>query len=68
MERAADTFIEDEWISNELDVVLERKIQSQLTGTTTETVSHFEQVEPDPTLFTVPTDYILQQGAASVFP
>jgi len=66
--RAADTVIEEEWVSNELDVLLEQKIQSQLSGTTTKTVSHFEQVEPDPTHFEIPSDFTLQQNAVSVSP
>lgn len=66
--RAADTQIEEEWISNELSVVLERKTQSQRVGTRTETVSNFKQVEPDPTLFRIPSEYKLQQCPTCVSP
>jgi len=52
-----DTIVEEDWLSNKLGVVLEQKIQSQRTGTTTDTVSSFKQTEPDPALFTVPSDY-----------
>ena len=53
----SDTIVEEDWLSNKLGVVLERKIQSQRTGTTTDTISSFKQTEPDPALFTVPSDY-----------
>ena len=66
--RVADTVTEEDWVSKELDVVLEQKIESQVTGTTIRTVSHFKQVEPDRALFTIPSDYTLQKNAASVSP
>lgn len=53
----SDTIVEEDWLSNKLGVVLERKVQSQRTGTTTDTISSFKQAEPDPALFTVPSDY-----------
>ena len=57
-----DTIVEEDWLSNKLSVVLERKVQSQRTGTTTDTVSSFKQTEPDPALFTVPSDYSSPQS------
>lgn len=52
-----DTIIEEDWLSNILGVVLERTVKSQRTGTEADTVTDFKQVEPDPALFTVPSDY-----------
>jgi hypothetical protein len=66
--RAADTLIEEDWISNDFAVVLERKIKSERTGTRTETVSQFKQAEPDPSLFTIPSEYKLQPCATCVSP
>jgi len=57
-----DTIVEEDWLSNKLGVVLERKFQSQRTGTTTDTISSFKQTEPDPALFTVPSDYSSPQS------
>lgn len=57
-----DTIVEEDWLSNKLGVVLERKVQSQRTGTTTDTISSFKQTEPDPALFTVPSDYSSPQS------
>ena len=58
------TLIEDDWVSNQLGVVLERTIDNPRVGKTTETVTELKQVEPDPFLFVVPTDYALQQTGA----
>ena len=58
---APDTMVDEEWISNSLGVVLEQKFVSQRSGTTILTVSHLEKVEPDPALFTIPSDYTVQQ-------
>ena len=58
---APDTVIDEEWIANSLGIVLEQRTESQRTGKTTKTVSHFKQVEPDPTLFTISSDYSIRQ-------
>lgn len=60
-----DTIVEEDWLSNKLGVVLERKVQSQRIGTTTDTISSFKQAEPDPALFTVPGDYSPSQSVKS---
>jgi hypothetical protein len=57
-----DMIVEEDWISNRLGVVLEQKIENRRTGTITKTASDFKQVEPDPALFTVPSDYTLPQA------
>jgi hypothetical protein len=59
---APDSVIDEEWLSNNLGVVLEEKTESQRIGTTTKKVSQLKQVEPDPTLFTVPSDYSVRQA------
>ena len=66
--RAEDKVIEEDWISEELCVVLEQKIDSQLTGKSTRTVASFKQAEPDSALFSIPSDYKLQQTPASATP
>jgi hypothetical protein len=58
---APDTMIDEEWISNSLSAVLEQKTVSQRYGTTIRTVSHLEKAEPDPALFTIPSDYTEQR-------
>jgi hypothetical protein len=58
---APDTMVDEEWISNSLGVVLEQKTVSQRYGTTIRTVSHLEKAEPDPALFTIPSDYTEQR-------
>lgn len=63
---APDTTMDEEWVSNALGIVLEQKTESQRTGTTTKTVSHVAQVEPDPTLFDVPSEYTAQQNGSPV--
>jgi len=63
-----DTIVEEDWLSNKLGVVLERKFQSQRTGTTTDTVTSFKEVEPDQTLFTIPSDYVAPQSAKAAQP
>jgi hypothetical protein len=65
---APDTVIDEEWISNNLGVVLEQKTESQRTGTNTKKVSQLKQVEPDPTLFTVPSDYSVRQAGPAQRP
>jgi hypothetical protein len=56
------TLIDEEWISSKLGVVLEQKTENQRTGTATKIVSQFKQAEPDPTLFSIPGDYSVQQS------
>ena len=65
-QKAEDTVVEEDWISKELCLVLEQRIQSQRTGLLTRTVSFFKQGEPDPTLFFIPGDFTLQQTPAPV--
>ncbi len=60
-QRAEDTLVEEDWLSNELSVVLERKIDSGRTGVSITKVTQFRQVEPDPALFSIPSDYTVQQ-------
>jgi len=55
--KPVETIVEEDWLSSKLGVVLQRTVQSERIGKTTDTVSDFKQVEPDPTLFTVPSDY-----------
>jgi hypothetical protein len=52
-----ETIVEEDWLSSKLGVVLQQTDKSERIGTTTDTVSDFKQVEPDPTLFEVPSDY-----------
>ncbi len=54
----ADTTVDEEWVTNELGVVLEQTSKNR-RGTTTKTVSEFKQGEPDPALFMIPTGYRL---------
>jgi hypothetical protein len=59
---APATIVEEEWVSNELGVVLEQTTYDSRTGTTTKTVSQFKQAEPDSTLFKIDlTGYSVQQ-------
>ena len=55
------TVVEEDWISNELGVVLERTIDNPHSGKTTNTVTQLQKVEPDPALFVIPSDYSVQQ-------
>jgi hypothetical protein len=66
--RAEDRVVEDDWISNELGLILEQRIDSQHFGTSTKRVSSMKQVEPDPALFSIPSDYKVQQTAKAVAP
>jgi hypothetical protein len=56
------TVVEDDWISTQLGVLLEQTLRDPRQGTTTKIVTRFEQTEPEPTLFTVPSDYSVQQA------
>jgi hypothetical protein len=67
-QRAEDTVVEEDWISSVLSVVLEQKVVSQRNGISVRTVTHYQQVEPDPSLFSIPRDYTLQQTPAAVSP
>lgn len=62
-----DTMVDEEWVSNSLGIVLEQKTISH-SGTTIKTASHLEKVEPDPALFTVPSDYTAQQAGPPARP
>jgi len=66
--RAEDTVVEEDWISEELSVVLEQRTDTQHSGTSTSTVSSVRQVEPDSSLFSIPSDYKLQQNSESARP
>jgi hypothetical protein len=57
----AVTTVEDVWVSNELGVILEQTFDDPRTGTSTKTVTELEKTVPDPTLFTIPSDYAVQK-------
>jgi hypothetical protein len=55
------TTVDDVWTSDELGVVLEETFDDPRTGRTTKTVTELEKAVPDPSLFTIPSDYSVQR-------
>jgi hypothetical protein len=56
------TVTEEDWISNELGVVLEQTSDNPRIGKTTKTVTRLQRVEPDSALFVIPSEYSVQQS------
>jgi hypothetical protein len=56
------TVVEEDWISDDLGIMLEQTVDNPPYGKTTRTVTQLEKVEPDPALFVVPGDYSVQQA------
>jgi hypothetical protein len=50
------------WFSAELQVLVESTRSDPRMGTTTYELNNIQRGEPSPALFTVPSDYTLQQG------
>jgi len=63
------TVVEDDWVSNQLSVVMEQTIRDPRTGTTTKTVAQFKQIEPDPNVFKIDlSGYSVQQVGPTAQP
>ena len=52
----------ERWYSNDLQVVVKSTRTDPRFGTTTYTLNNVQRTEPAATLFTVPSDYTVQQG------
>jgi hypothetical protein len=52
----------ERWYSPDLQVVVKSTRSDPRFGTTTYTLTNVQRTEPAATLFTVPTDYTVQQG------
>jgi hypothetical protein len=53
--------VSEEWFSQELQVLVLTKHSDPRTGETTYRVTNISRAEPDPSLFTVPSDYTLEK-------
>jgi hypothetical protein len=53
--------VSERWVSKELGLTLQEKNSDPRFGETVMHVTHLERAEPDPSLFQVPSDYILQK-------
>ena len=56
------SIVSEKWYSPELQITVMSKHTDPLSGTTTYAVTNIQQQEPAAALFTVPTDYTVQQG------
>jgi hypothetical protein len=54
------TVSSEEWVSNELHVVLSSTRHDPMIGDTNYHLDHIDRAEPDPSLFTTPADYTVQ--------
>jgi hypothetical protein len=50
----------EEWVSEELHVVLASTRHDPMIGDTSYRLDHIDRAEPDPSLFTTPEDYTVQ--------
>lgn len=55
------TVSSEQWVSDELGVVLSSTQHDPMIGDTSYHVDHITRSEPDPALFTVPSDYVVEQ-------
>jgi hypothetical protein len=58
----------EEWLSEDLGVVLSRTQHDPLIGDTTYRLEQIERTEPDSTLFRIPTDYVVQMVTEEMMP
>jgi hypothetical protein len=56
------TIVHERWYSSDLQTVVMSKRSDPWSGETTYTLSNISRTEPDPSLFTVPSDYTVTQG------
>src|SRR5262249_22166649 len=54
------TMSSEEWVSDELHVVLSSTRRDPMIGDTSYHLDHIDRAEPDPALFTTPADYPVQ--------
>jgi hypothetical protein len=54
------TVSDEEWVSDDLHVTLSSTRHDPMIGDTTYHVDHIDRAEPDPSLFTAPADYTIQ--------
>jgi len=59
------TVTSEKWVSEELGVTVSSTQHDPMIGDTQFHLSHIERTEPDPTLFAVPADYMLNDVTAS---
>jgi len=57
----------EQWVSQELGIILSRTQHDPLIGDTSFRLEQIRRAEPDPTLFKVPSDYVVQSVDAPVF-
>lgn len=55
------TVSSEQWVSDELGVVLSSTQHDPMIGDTSYHLDHIARSEPDPALFTVPSDYVVEQ-------
>jgi hypothetical protein len=56
------TIVSETWYSNDLKMTVMSKRSDPRFGETTYTLSNIQRTEPDASLFTVPSDYNIQEG------
>jgi hypothetical protein len=56
------TIVRESWYSNELQMVVMSKRNDPWSGETTYNLTNIQRTEPNASLFTVPSDYTVQQG------
>jgi hypothetical protein len=64
-ERALD-IVREKWYSSDLQIVLRSKQEDPRFGETTYEVTKLDRVEPQPSLFEVPSDYTIRKGETRV--
>jgi len=58
------TIVRESWYSNDLQTVVVSKRSDPWSGETTYTLTNIQRVEPEASLFAVPSDYTVTQGHA----
>jgi len=58
------TIVRESWYSNDLQTVVMSKRSDPWSGETTYTLTNIQRVEPEASLFAVPSDYTVTQGHA----
>jgi len=58
------TIVREEWYSPDLHMVVQSKRTDPFVGETTYNVTNIQRTAPNPTLFTVPSDYTVQAAPA----
>jgi hypothetical protein len=58
------TISSEQWLSDELGVVLSSAQHDPMIGETTYRLEHITRSDPDPALFSVPSDYVIEEPPA----